>query len=97
MDTWRCPRCGGDKYTERDGFRICAYCRSRFRIEERLSDKTGISVNDDIQRLLRKCREDPQNADRYAGLILEIDPENPEARRILYGPPEKKGKSHWWN
>jgi hypothetical protein len=43
-----------------------------------------ISVSSDIEALLQKCREDPRNRKRYAGLILDIDPTNPEAQQYLY-------------
>lgn len=83
METWRCPCCGGDRYEEKNGYRICGYCGTKFKIEEDLSDRSGISINKDIEDLLRKCAQHPERASRYANLILDIDPGNMEARKYL--------------
>ena len=79
-----CEHCGGDEFMEKDGYRVCRYCKSRFNIpkEEKAAD-SKISLNEDVQRLLDKCKKEPFRARRYATLILEIDPNNKEARRIL--------------
>ena len=45
--------------------------------------RSVIDVESDIQALLQKCREDPLNRNRYASLILDIDPTNREARSYL--------------
>ena len=82
METWRCPCCGGDKYTIENNYKICAYCKSKFKIED-LSEKTGISINKDIENLLQKCSLYPEKASKYANLILDIDPENKEAQKYL--------------
>lgn len=42
-----------------------------------------ISIDDDVQRLLEKCRREPRNARRYANLVLDIDPDNQEALKYL--------------
>lgn len=42
-----------------------------------------ISLRDDVENLLEKCKENPARAHKYAELILEIDPGNEEAKRIL--------------
>ncbi len=80
-----CVRCGGNSYTVKDGYRICDFCDSRFVItQEDMPAKTStIALSEDVQNLLERCRRDPANARRYAGLILDIDPRNPEALRIL--------------
>lgn len=43
----------------------------------------GISLGNDIEVLLQKCRLNPRNARKYANLILDIDPDNEEALRYL--------------
>lgn len=80
-----CDHCGGDLIIEKDGYRICGYCKSRFIIpkEERKVQSAAIDLNDDVARLLEKCKKEPFRARRYAALILEIDPTNAEARRIV--------------
>jgi uncharacterized Zn finger protein (UPF0148 family) len=42
-----------------------------------------IDLDDDVRRLLQKCRENPRNARKYANLILDIDPDNQEALKYL--------------
>ena len=80
-----CPNCGGDEFVEKDGYRICRYCKSKLVIskEEKPTNNASINLNDDVQALLEKCKKDPARAQRYATLALEIDPENVEAQSIL--------------
>ena len=82
-----CTHCGGDEFIVKDGFRVCRYCKSRFiPSEDEIPPKNStISLNEDVQRLLRKIEADPFHARRYATLILEIDPNNKEAKKILFG------------
>lgn len=82
-----CENCGGDEFVERDGYRLCLYCKSRFRLskEDMISKGADIDLNEDVHKLLQKCRTDPIRAHKYATLILEIDPRNKEARSILAG------------
>lgn len=40
---------------------------------------SSIALDDDVARLLEKCRSDPRNARKYANLILDIDPDNEDA------------------
>lgn len=44
---------------------------------------SGIGLNDDVERLLEKCRTDRKNARKYANLILDIDPDNVEALKYI--------------
>lgn len=44
---------------------------------------SAIALDDDVARLLEKCRTDPKRAKKYANLILDIDPDHEEAQRIL--------------
>ncbi len=80
-----CEHCGGDEFIEKDGYRICRYCKSRFipSKEEKTKKSATISLNDDVERLLNKCKTDPARAKKYARLILEIDPNNYEAMLIM--------------
>ena len=77
----KCPNCGAIEWTEKDGFRKCAYCGTAFQAER----KSDISLNSDVANLLKKCEEDPENAKKYAALILDIDPLNRKAKKILRG------------
>ena len=82
-----CENCGGDEFIEQGGYRICRYCKSKFipSKEERITKGVEISLNDDVNQLLQKCKSDPARAQRYAMLALEIDPGNREAQDILKG------------
>ncbi len=44
---------------------------------------SSIALDDDVARLLEKCKSDPRKAKKYANLILDIDPDNEEARKYL--------------
>lgn len=74
-----CEGCGGDRFKEEDGYRICLFCGARYKLE----NTTAIFIDDDISRLLKKCKDEPWNARKYANLILDIDPTNEEALKIL--------------
>ena len=80
-----CKNCGADDFLYKDGYKICHYCNSKYKLgdEEKPIKKSVISLDNDIEVLLQKCRTDPSHARRYASLILDIDPTNPEARKYL--------------
>lgn len=50
---------------------------------QRAGSSSQISVSDDVERLLEKCRTDRKNARKYANLILDMDPDNEEALKYL--------------
>lgn len=74
-----CECCGADDLQEKDGLIVCNYCGSKFKKPA----SSTIALNDDIQRLLDKCKKEPGNARKYANLILDIDPTNKEALEYL--------------
>jgi len=80
-----CERCGGGEFIERDGYRICQYCNTKYLItsEDKARKESNISLDNDIKMLLQKCRDDPANARRYASLVLDMDPGNAEAVKYL--------------
>ncbi len=80
-----CERCGGNDFLEQNGFRTCKYCLTRFVIQpqDRPQKSSTIALENDIKTLLKKCRDDPTNARRYASLVLDIDPTNYEASKYL--------------
>lgn len=43
----------------------------------------SIALDDDVKRLLEKCKKEPRNAKKYANLVLDIDPDNEEALKYL--------------
>ncbi len=80
-----CSSCGASSWKETANFRICVYCGTRYAVSfDDYGDKgAGVSVNSDVQNLLRKCRLEPGRARKYANLILDIDPTNEEALKYL--------------
>jgi uncharacterized Zn finger protein (UPF0148 family) len=85
MKIVECNRCGSAELTPIDGYVVCDFCQSRFVLhaDELPAKETNIELHSDVEVLLRKCREDPTNRIRYAGLVLDIDPLNQEALRFL--------------
>lgn len=86
MKVVECSRCGSKELLAADGYLQCLFCRSRFELPEQNTAKkdTAINVLGDIQKLLKKCEDDPVNRIRYASLVLDIDPTNEEASKYLY-------------
>lgn len=86
MDPVKCTSCGSNEFNEIEARMVCVYCQTTFSDPTRASmpKASVISVSSDIEALLQKCREDPRNRKRYAGLILDIDPTNPEAQQYLH-------------
>jgi len=76
-----CEKCGGGGLVARDGYRICQYCNSKYRItpEDVTRKGSSIALDNDIKMLLQKCQDDPANARRYASLVLDMDPGNVDA------------------
>lgn len=83
-----CTRCGASDFVEIGGMLMCKYCKTKYQKQvvstiKKRKATTSIALNDDIAALLKKCKDDPLNARRYANRILDIDPTNIEARRFL--------------
>ena len=93
-----CSSCGASRWKEDGGYRICLHCGTKYekvfaeqRTEVASSIQTiaasqvqsEIALNDDVARLLQKCKAEPMNAKKYANLILDIDPTNKEAQQYL--------------
>lgn len=85
MDAILCPCCGGKEFRNNGKFMICEYCDTQFLASAILGStaSSNISLDEDVLRLLEKCRLDPARASRYANLILDIDPDNEEALKYL--------------
>ena len=84
MRAFVCSNCGSGDLREENGYMICEHCGSKFLITaEDLPETSQMDLNSDVAVLLQKCRTDPVNAKKYAKRILEIDPSNYEALRIM--------------
>lgn len=86
-----CTNCGSNDLEIKDGYQICKFCGTKYIIpKEKVQDNSKIELSEDILRLFKKIEENPEKADRYARLILEIDPSNIEAKKYI------KSTSFWW-
>lgn len=85
MKSIECTKCGSNELIDDVGLVVCAYCRMTFLPESNKINQSiaTISLFDDIQNLLNRCRDEPANRKRLANLILDIDPTNLEALRYL--------------
>ena len=92
MEAIVCKACGAGGLQIRNGRGVCEYCGTVFILEDQEKQvlrktaapaENGIALESDIDRLLRKCAEEPRNAARYASLILDMDPDNEEALKYL--------------
>lgn len=80
-----CSRCGSNELFDELEYIICAFCRVQFvrGPEDRKTPDTQISMFNDVQALLTRCRLEPENQKRLARLVLDIDPTNPDAPKYL--------------
>ncbi len=85
MEKITCTNCGSNEFEIKAGLRICRYCGTSFQLSQSEVPRKSsiIALNDDIARLLEKCKREPSRARKYANLILDIDPTNIEARKYL--------------
>ena len=97
MEMLSCPSCGSNRLESEGAFLVCPYCGTRMTLDMPSPESSGasgkssatgthpseIALNDDVQRLLEKCRKFPSRAPKIAKTILEIDPYNQEARKYL--------------
>ena len=80
MKARTCKACGSNELVKEGGNFKCPYCGTVY-VSERGS--STISLANDIEALLGKCKENPSKARRYANLVLDIDPDNKEALEYL--------------
>ncbi len=80
-----CRNCGSKDLYEEKGYYICRHCGSKFLItpDDKPNKESVIDLHADVERLLQKCKEEPERAQKYAQRILEIDPFNAAAKAIL--------------
>jgi uncharacterized Zn finger protein (UPF0148 family) len=81
-----CVNCGGNEFIYKEGAMFCKYCNTRYSLEENEKPRPAsvVSIDQDIDLLLAKCKAEPSKADRYARLILDIDPTNKEAQKYVF-------------
>ena len=77
-----CEQCGSNAFKQKGSYLVCSFCGTIFSMPDS-SGSSDIALESDVDRLLKKCKEDPRNAKKYANLILDIDPTNSEALKYL--------------
>ena len=87
-----CEKCGSNELFVEDSFFVCKYCGTQHRITEDENKKrqSSIDLHSDVERLLQRCKENPERARKCAEHILEIDPSNSEAKRIIANSESNK-------
>lgn len=78
----KCKNCGATSFSKVDGYLICNYCDIKISNREK-SQEVSISINEDIERLMKMIEDDPLNSRRYVNLILDIDPSNQKVLKFL--------------
>lgn len=81
----KCTSCGANELQKKDGFYICSFCGAKYTIskDEYLHADSSINLNEDVNRVLRRWKDDPANGKKYAQLILQIDSSNAKAKKEL--------------
>ena len=81
MKTIHCQNCGSSELKKEGSYWVCQYCGSKnYLTEEELpARESEITLDEDVNRLMKKWDSEPDNADKYARLILQIDPNNTRA------------------
>ena len=95
MKAFQCQGCGSTEFYDLDGYRVCEHCGRKHvitREDQRILQST-IDLNEDVANLLEKCKTEPERAKKFAQRVLEIDPNNAEAKRILSSGQEVQKKS----
>lgn len=85
MKMIKCSACGADEFLTIPGYQICKYCHAKYQLtkEDMLVKDSVISIRKDVETLLKKCRDNPAKAKKYANLVLDIDPNNKEALKYI--------------
>lgn len=80
-----CVKCGSSELIKQGDFIACVYCRTRFVPQHDNFPKSVavIALQDDVEKLLSRCKTEPGSRRRLANLILDIDPTNSEALKYL--------------
>ncbi len=78
-----CPYCDSRFAMTREELRSSLWDSNHHTVLSHSGVTSSIALDDDIKRLLNKCKSDPVNARKYANLILDIDPDNEDALKYL--------------
>ena len=80
---WVCDYCGSRFLPTKEERNASARGTAFTFGSQRSGGSSQIGVSSDVERLLEKCRTDRKNAQKYANLILDMDPDNEEALKYL--------------
>lgn len=53
MKVFTCEKCGSGDFLEKNGYRICSYCRSKYSLSGGTDGNSIINLDGDIQNLLK--------------------------------------------
>ena len=90
-----CKNCGSNDF-EQDGRNMtCRFCGSKFILDKEHDSvkETTIALNEDVVQLLHRWRENPAEGDKYAKLILQIDPNNKQALQKIGPSSDQRSNS----
>ena len=74
-----CSYCDSRFAITKEKRRGASFISSHYTEQSLIGKESSIALDDDVARLLEKCRTEPRNAKKYANLVLDIDPDNEEA------------------
>ena len=80
---WCCEYCDSKFIATREEEKTYGMTGAKSVLGKHGGVSSGIELNNDVERLLEKCRIDRKNARKYANLILDIDPHNEKALSYL--------------
>ena len=91
MKNIQCNKCKSVDFERINGVMKCIYCRTIYvadanAVTKLFNDNVAnsvIEIDEDILRLLERIEKEPWNARKFANMILDIDPTNEEALRLL--------------
>ena len=93
MKNIECKKCKSVDFERVDNALKCIYCRTTYVDETGIgknflknnTSNSTIEIDEDILLLLDKIKREPWNRNRYANMILDIDPTNEDALKMLRG------------
>jgi hypothetical protein len=80
---WCCGYCDSRFAATKEEQKTYSFSGTKSALGKHEGVNSQIGLDDDVARLLEKCRTDRKNARKYANLILDIDSDNEEALKYV--------------